>query len=80
MAKKLVDSIEIRPGKGGHVVRTHFKAQPDHSSKLGLMMAHPVSDEHIFGSDQQQQMLAHVRQQLGLGNGAGSPAEDEAKV
>lgn len=73
MAYKL-DRLEIRPAEnGGHTVRHEFKrkvANRKGGMNGGLYMDRPEPEEHTFGPDDGEQVMAHVSKALGLHRGA----------
>ena len=69
MAKQ-IDSIEIFPGEnGGHRVVHNFKREATKKEGAmggGLYMERPKSEEHFFGTSEDEKVLPHVGKTLGL--------------
>jgi hypothetical protein len=73
---KEVESIRIEPAKnGGHTVRHSYKRMPVHRKggpNAGMGYDYPESEEFVFGPDDGDKMIAHVRKHAGVKSGAAS--------
>jgi len=60
-------SITIRPGKnGGHTVRHEFQSAPSYSKVGGMSMASPQGEDHSFGPNDNQNLMAHLATALAI--------------
>lgn len=73
MDKQLEELRITKADNGGHTVRHEFKRQVGKRSgamNAGIYSERPPTEEHSFGPDQHQAVLAHIGKALGLGKKA----------
>lgn len=64
-AEKKIRRMEIEPAKnGGHTI-THVYHRMQ-GAKSGAFDAYPDDDKHVFGPDQCEDAIAHIRGHLGI--------------
>ena len=62
--KKELERIEIKKSdNGGHIV-THYHRAVEHEGRFGIQTIPAEAEEHVFGSTEGHDMLAHVANAL----------------
>ena len=77
--KNPLAELSIAPGeKGGHVVTHHFRPTVTYKRGAGGMgMDHRPPQQHIFGKGENNKVLAHIAQALGLKQAAADEGAEE---
>src|SRR5258708_28740589 len=70
-----IRSIEIPPAdNGGHTVETHYHPQ---KSKSPAFDSYQEPKKAVFGADEHEKMISHVKEHLGLGGKEQDGEEEE---